>query len=515
MKRIVYAVLLSLLFGCFCNNINAQTLTRYAKQRNQELAERQRMEQSNYEKACKEGTLAALNEYLSMYPKGKYIQDVKSRISEIEKKNEKDMYDYACRVETLQAYDAYLKKYPRGRYAQEARGRVEDMELWKRAKSDNTIAAYRNYLNTSKNKSYAQPANDLITDLESKEAWSLIRNSSSKSSIDSFVRKYPKSSCLTEAQKKLDELIAVEFYEQGNLQSAFDKFESAGGQYSIDSSNRSKYDECAEYVEYRKLNTYSKESDLIAFLKKYPSSRYYNQISNLVAISKAKSLSMYSNTYQFDDAISYAKDKSTKHAVKGYINQAKDAYRKYEHRRKARARKEWWKNNFKIGIDADYGTNMDSDSGADMFYSVGLVGRFGSYRQKVNFVTGVKYRWLRVMPKYGSPYDTGSTEWRLFGGAVCIPLYLRYNFAEVLDRSRVYLGFGGEYGFISAEKDVKEVLDGSYLSVFPQLGITSPNFELSCYIKSYLVGPFKKQAKNNSGEFECSCLLGVQMTVYF
>ena len=63
---------------------------------------------------------------------------------------------------------------------------------------------------------------------------------------------------------------------------------------------------------------------------------------------------------------------------------------------------------------------------------------------------------------------------------------------------------------------MKDVLEDGYFSLFPQLGITSPNFELSCYIKSYVVGPFKKQAKNGSGGgFNCSSILGVQMAVFF
>jgi hypothetical protein len=79
----------------------------------------------------------------------------------------------------------------------------------------------------------------------------------------------------------------------------------------------------------------------------------------------------------------------------------------------------------------------------------------------------------------------------------------------------VYLAIGGEYGYIFEEKNKSGVLDHNYVSLFPQFGITSPNFDLSCYIKSYLLGPFKKDSKNKSGGFDCSCLLGLQMAVYF
>ena len=395
MKRNIFFVLLCAMLCLLSNITNAQTLTNYARQRNQELAERQRMEQVNYEKACKEGTLAAYNEYLTMYPKGKFVQDVQSRIAVIEKKNEQDMYDYATKVETVQSYEAYLKKYPNGRYAQEARGRLQDMELWKKAKSANTIAAYRSYLSTSNNKSFAQLANASIANLESQEAWNSIKHSSSKSVIENFIQKYPNSSCLVDAQKRLSELIAVELYAQGDLQRAYEKFEAAGGRYSLESSNRSKYDDCLEYVEYKKLNSYSKESDLLAFLKKYPSSRYYNQISNLVAIAKAKKFSMYASSNSFNEALSYAKDKTTKNIVQNYIDSTKRSYNQYK--RQQRHNRVMSNGGYvKFGLELmDFGitTNSfsyESDNVMTLYYNIGASVKFGNYKSPIQFEVGIK-----------------------------------------------------------------------------------------------------------------------------
>ena len=393
MKKGVYiALIFSCMLGGICLDANAQTLKNYAKQRNQELAERQRMEKSNYEKACQKGTLAAYNEYLSMYPKGKYVQDARMRVAEIERKNEQDLYDYAAKVETSQAYEAYLKKYPNGRYAQEARGRVDDMELWKKAKSANTIAAYRNYLSASKNKSFSQLANDAITDLESKDAWNAIKQSSSKSVIENFIQKYPKSSCLSEANKRLNELTAVELYGQGDLQRAYDKFEAAGGRYSIEYSNRSKYDDCLEYVEYKKLNSYTKESDLLAFLKKYPSSRYYDQVSNMVAIAKAKSFSMYASSYTFNEAMSYAKDKTTKNTVQSYIDSTKKSYSQYKRQQRhnrVMANGGYVKFGLEI-MDLAFAGTTSGEGQSTMYYNMGLSVKFGNYKAPVQLEMGIK-----------------------------------------------------------------------------------------------------------------------------
>lgn len=391
-KGVCIALISCCMLGGMCFDANAQTLKNYAKQRNQELAERQRMEKTNYEKACQKNTLVAYNEYLSMYPKGKYVQDVRKRVAEIERKNEQDLYDYAAKVETAQAYEAYLKKYPNGRFAQEARGRLEDMELWKKAKSANTIAAYRNYLSTSKNKSFAQLANDAITDLESKDAWNAIKQSSSKSVIENFIQNYPKSSCLPEANKRLNELTAVELYGQGDLQRAYDKFEAAGGRYSIEYSNRSKYDECLEYVEYKKLNSYTKESDLLAFLKKYPSSRYYDQVSNMVAIAKAKNFSMYASSYTFDEAMSYAKDKTTKNTVQSYIDNTKKSYSQYKRQQRhnrVMANGGYVKFGLEI-MDLAFAGTTSGEGQSTMYYNMGLSVKFGNYKAPVQFEVGIK-----------------------------------------------------------------------------------------------------------------------------
>ena len=424
-KGVCIALISCCMLGGICFDANAQTLKNYAKQRNQELAERQRMEKSNYEKACQKNTLAAYNEYLSMYPKGNYVQDVRKRIAEIERKNEQELYDYAAKVETAQAYEAYLKKYPNGRFAQEARGRLEDMELWKKAKSANTIAAYRNYLSTSKNKSFVQLANDAITDLESKDAWNVIKQSSSKSVIENFIQKYPKSSCLPEANKRLNELTAVELYGQGDLQRAYDKFEAAGGRYSIEYSNRSKYDECLEYVEYKKLNSYTKESDLLAFLKKYPSSRYYDQVSNMVAIAKAKNFSMYASSYTFNEAMSYAKDKTTKNTVQSYIDSTKKSYSQYKRQQRhnrVMANGGYVKWGLEI-MDWGFSTKGNTSSSKDnltMYYNMGLSVKFGNYKSPVQFEVGIKpgivaakysyYEYDSYGYGYGYSYETSETK---------------------------------------------------------------------------------------------------------
>lgn len=402
MKKGLLAIFAVFALCNICYITHAQTLTKYAKQRNQDLVDLKLKEKANYEKACKEGTLSSLNDYLSKYPKGKYVQDVKKRIDEIEKKKEQDMYDYATKVETEQAYVAYLKKYPNGIFATEAKGRIEDMELWKKAKTTNTIDAYHSYLKASKNKSFAQLANDAITDLKSKEEWEVIKHSPLKSIIEDFILKYPKSSCLSDATKRHDELLGVEYYEQGYLQRAYEKFEAAGGRYKLESSNRIKYDECQEYVEYKKLSSSSKESDLLAFLKKYPSSLYFNQVSNMVAIAKAKNLSMFASSYNFNEALSYAKDKETRNTVQSYIDSSKRSYSHYKRQQRhnrVMANGGYIKMGFEIMDFAVAGFSGGDSNQKTLYYNVGLSVKFGNYKSPIQFEVGIKPGVVYSIPK--------------------------------------------------------------------------------------------------------------------
>lgn len=132
MRTILFTILM--LFALSCGiNCQAQTLKEYAKQHQKELEERQRIEKINYEKACQKGTIEAYNEYLKMYPHGKYVQEINNRIS--------------------------------------------DYDLWKKAKSANTIDGYNEYINNSKYKSYVKQANEAIAELQSVSVWQIVKNS--------------------------------------------------------------------------------------------------------------------------------------------------------------------------------------------------------------------------------------------------------------------------------------------------------------------------------------------------
>ena len=77
--------------------LEAQTLINYQQQIKKEVAEKQRIEKQRYESACEKGTLEAFQEYIKLYPKGKYAVDVRNRIEDY------NLWSEAVKTNTIEA----------------------------------------------------------------------------------------------------------------------------------------------------------------------------------------------------------------------------------------------------------------------------------------------------------------------------------------------------------------------------------------------------------------------------
>ena len=176
------------------------------------------------------------------------------------------------------------------------------------------------------------------------------------------------------------------------------------------------------------------------------------------------------------------------------------------------SKRKWWKENFKVGIDADFETNINGESGADMFYSVGLMLRLGNFQKMFSITTGVKYRWLRVMSDYGEEYYTNKVEWLLYGGDICIPLNVRFK----LGYSPVFLGVGGELGMnVYSSAGTQSAMNQTYFSIIPQIGLIFRHYEMACYWKCYPNSPFRAFLSKHNNEYRCNSMIGISMSVYF
>lgn len=173
----------------------------------------------------------------------------------------------------------------------------------------------------------------------------------------------------------------------------------------------------------------------------------------------------------------------------------------------------WWKENFSVGVDGDFEINTGAET---MYYSAGLLFRFGQPEHLFNIITGAKYRWISVKIKENKSYYYASNEhFESLGGYVGIPLNCRFNIASLGKRTAFYLAAEGEYGILISEKGgYKDVLNKKYISVSPQIGCTSRHFDIALYWKYYINDPLKEWKKTYLKK-KSEYTFGVQISAFF
>lgn len=461
-----------------------------------------------------------LNSLLKIDPSNSKAKELLEECeSGIKKQKQKvyQAYHDACKTGTISALQNFISKYPNSEYVSNAKSRIEDYNLWQKAKEQNTITAYNYYLSQSSILAYKSDAEDAITTIQSEIEWNYCKTSNDEDRINSFIQTYSSSKYINQAKYRLNILQGERYYASQNYNLAYTYLNDANNFQTLigaPAAHLKTINETREFESIISSSDISKVKSYLTTLSSY--SPFYVPTSNRLAILLGSALSMYSSEYTMNEALAYAKDDDTRATVKRYISKVKADKAYYERQRKKIACKRWWSKNFKVGIDADFGTNIDGESGADMFYSTGLLLRFGNVNNVFSLVTGIKYRWFRVMPEYDGYYDNGEIEWQYFAGGLNVPLSFRFNVGKIANNSSIYLGLGGEYGFkMFPAKGMDGIVNNNYFSIYPQFGVMWPHFELSCYWKTYTISPFNKYASSNFDEYKCNSMLGMQMSVYF
>lgn len=461
-----------------------------------------------------------LNSLLKLDPNNAKAKELLDECeSELKKQKQRVHQAYldACKAGNISALQNFISKYPNSEYVSSAKSCIEDYSLWQKAKEQNTITAYNYYLSQSSILAYKNDAEDAITTIQSEIEWNNCKTSNDEDKINSFIKNYPSSKYVNQAKYRLNILKGERYYASKNYNLAYTYLNEADNFQTLIGAPATHLKMINETREYETIMSSSDVSKVKSYLKTLSTySPFYVPTSNKLALLLGSALSTYSSEYSMNEAWAYAKDDDTRAAVKRYISKAKADKAYYERQRKKIAHKRWWSKNFKVGIDADFGTNINGESGADMFYSTGLLLRFGNVDNVFSLVTGLKYRWFRVMPEYDGYYDNGNIEWQYFAGGLNVPLNIRFKVGKIANNSSIYLGLGAEYGFkLFPAKGMDGIVNNNYFSIYPQFGVMWPHFELSCYWKTYTVSPFDKYASSNFDEYKCNSLLGMQMSVYF
>lgn len=163
-----------------------------------------------YEEAKAAKSILLYEEYISKYPKSKYLPQAKQELNELYEERD---WKVAIQMNTTLSYRRYLDKYPNGRYKLHARAKIKDFEereAWSKAMSYNTVDAYENFLKSYPNSSNIYEARNRIQKLKDAHAWELAENESTSTSYRKYLADFPHGTNRSIALERIQQIETIE-----------------------------------------------------------------------------------------------------------------------------------------------------------------------------------------------------------------------------------------------------------------------------------------------------------------
>lgn len=506
MKKSLILVLLSagsLTMSAFTSNIpEVVTVAQFDK--STMISKKLRSAQESMDKGDYQSAINTLNSLLKLSPnhsKAKEMLDQCKQGIKQQKAREEQAFKDACKSGSTDALNSFIRRYPNSEYVKSARQRLDDYSIWEIAKKRNTIDSYNLYLQKSSVMAYKEDAQAAIKKIKADQAWSVCMNTENESLLNDFISTYPESPHIGEAKYRLNLLKGERMYREGFTDTAYSYFSEANTYRTLTGNEAVHYNEMKNKKTFNEMLASSDVDKVRKYLNTLSNnSPFYNDTSNHLALLLGKKLYSWSSDYSMDEALAFAKDESTRATVKKYINQAKHLRRTYERQRKARARKDWWKNRVSFGWDiVNFGVNLGDDEPSLVHVGSGLRLRFGRYSDVLNIIVGIDYQYYYLKYEDYRIDDIGVHQG--FGIA-----NIRFNLCKAFTYSSFYLGCAGNFSFFTSCDDVSDkAINKNSIAIEPQIGIQGKNWDFGLYYRTYLDdnGIFKYVIvdNNNGGLF--------------
>ena len=110
---------------------------------------------------------------------------------------------------TVAAYQQFIQQHPNDERVAQARNRINalnDEAAWTTAQNANTADAYQQYLQQEPNGTHAADAQDKINGLQEAAAWQNAQSTKTAAAYQEFLQKYPNSPHASDAQDALKSL---------------------------------------------------------------------------------------------------------------------------------------------------------------------------------------------------------------------------------------------------------------------------------------------------------------------
>ncbi len=397
MKNIQIAIFFFLLIVSFCVDvpINARTLAFPQFDKTTMIKKKINDAQKHIESGEYETAKSSIYSLLKLDPSNSKAKELLTECEEAiirQKEDEKTEYLNVCKAGTVSALQSFVTKYPNSEYIAEVNNRIQDYEIWLTAQTKNTIEGYQSYLHDSNVLAYKEEAIVAIRSITEDQEWIKCKDSNSESKLADFIRNFPESVNVKDAQYRLNIIKGENYYKDGNTTQAYLCLDDANSYSHLDGTTLQHYNELLDLRKYKEIETSSDKAEVRQFLNTSPNSPYYDEASNHYALLLAKDFSLYSSDYNYNEALSYAKDEYTRSTVKYYIEKSKKAYSRYK--RQERYNRIIANGGYVLlGIELlDYGWNgISPDRYLNVgYYNVGLSVKFGNYRSPIQFEIGIK-----------------------------------------------------------------------------------------------------------------------------
>lgn len=268
------------------------------------------------------------------------IQQEAQKKYEAKKRAERNLYNRIINTWNKKNYTNFLKEFPNSTYAKEIKRRLDEINLWEKAKSQNTSEAYTRYLNETKYNHFGDEARKKRNEAEMREEREQAQKqaqenkaqqnqagkapkpknpeaASSQSPSEAIPSKKPtpsqsspdKSNTSTEnvarpvenREMSRDEILrhcknGQKYYDADDISSAFKEFRNIP-RNKIPFEYLEAYDLTMEYKDYGNLYTKGTPEMMVEFLEKYPDSMVYDDV---VAMYEDKTGKRYYSSRQVE-----------------------------------------------------------------------------------------------------------------------------------------------------------------------------------------------------------------------
>jgi len=185
-------------------------------------------------------------------------------------------WEKAKAEDTIQAYEDFLKEYNEGEMAEQAEKRICELNF-KKTQKENTVESYEKFLGKYPNSEHTAEIKDRIVILEYEQA----KKADTAESYEKFLSKYPNSKYTLEIKDKIIEL-EYEQAKKADTAESYEKFLSKYPNNKYFSEIKDKLSEL-KYIQTKKKAT---NEAYYAFLRDYPNSKYSKEIIGLIKPKK-------------------------------------------------------------------------------------------------------------------------------------------------------------------------------------------------------------------------------------